>query len=215
MPAVLTSSSVVPAPRFVRSHNTAPEAPMSDITLPPQASSAHPFDAATFAERLMAKYGYKEGEGLGAEGNKGITTPLLATKVPGKRGVQRGAIVNHNKDETQEETLARYGEPSEVIVLKGFASAQVPQEQLRQKIKLSESSMGSIVRERTVYFVVAILSWIISTYDYFKCVRELEAEHTYLDECEGHSHPVVTLLSIFICLIVFFTVILLLVQHTT
>lgn len=44
--------------------------------------------------------------------------------------------MNHNKDESQEETLARYGEPSEVIVLKGFASAQVPQVQLRQKISM-------------------------------------------------------------------------------
>jgi len=94
----------------------------------------------------MARYGYKEGEGLvriprlmyqGAEGNKGITTPLVAVKLPGKRGAQRGAIVNHNNDETQAESLVRYGEPSEVIVIKGFPSAQVPFEELRKKISTS------------------------------------------------------------------------------
>lgn len=66
-----------------------------------------------------------------------------------------------------------------------------------------------------IYFVVAFLSWTISTYDYFKCIKELETEHTYLDECEGHSHPMVTLLSILICIIVLSTVIYLLVQRTT
>lgn len=72
----------------------------------------------------------------GAEGNKGILTPLIAKKVSGARGAQRGTILNHNKDENQEESLARYGEPSEVIVLKGFSSAPVPFEELRQKISM-------------------------------------------------------------------------------
>jgi len=67
----------------------------------------------------------------------------------------------------------------------------------------------------TIYIVVAFVSWAISTYDYFKCVRELETEHTYLDECEGHTHPIVTILSIIICIIVLSTVILMLVQRTT
>lgn len=40
------------------------------------------------------------------------------------------------QDVNQEESLARYGEPSEVIVLKGFSSAPVPFEELRQKISM-------------------------------------------------------------------------------
>lgn len=81
------------------------------------------------------------------------------------------------------------------------------------------SSTSSLPAENialgTIYFIVAFVSWGISIYDYFKCVQELETEHTYLDECEGHSHPVVTILSVFICIIVLSTVILMLVQRTT
>lgn len=95
--------------------------------------------------------------------------------------------------------------------LKSISASSLPTNHHTSKVSLPAENLIL----GTVYFVVSILSWIVSTYDYFKCVRELEAEHTYLDECEGHSHPIVTLLSIFICLIVFFTVILLLVQRTT
>lgn len=55
------------APQFVRSHGaelTSSFIQRSERSPSPCAISDHPFDAATFAERLMARYGYKEGEGL-------------------------------------------------------------------------------------------------------------------------------------------------------
>lgn len=64
-----------------------------------------------------------------------------------------------------------------------------------------------------IYLTVGILSWFISIFDYFKRIGELESEQTFMDECEGHTHPVVTVLSTVICIIVLATVILLLVQH--
>lgn len=42
--------------------------------------------------------------------------------------------MNHNKDETQEESLARYGQPSEVIVLTGFPLS-MSHDELRQTIR--------------------------------------------------------------------------------
>ena len=75
----------------------------------------HTPDPTKFAERLMERYGYKQGEGLGAEGNKGMVRPLEARAT--KRGAARGTIVNRNPDEAHAQARAQYGEPSEVIVL--------------------------------------------------------------------------------------------------
>ena len=80
----------------------------------PSPEPAHRPDPARFAERLMEKYGYREGEGLGAEGNKGMTRPLEARLA--KRGSARGTIVNRNRDEAAL-AKAKFGDPSEVIVL--------------------------------------------------------------------------------------------------
>lgn len=64
-----------------------------------------------------------------------------------------------------------------------------------------------------IYLAVGILSWLISIFDYFERTGELQSEQTFMDECEGHTHPVVTILSVVICFIVLATVIYLLVQH--
>ena len=78
----------------------------------PSVDPAHRPDPARFAERLMERYGYKKGEGIGAEGNKGMVRPLEARVA--KRGTARGVIVNRDRDEA---AIARemYGEPSEVV----------------------------------------------------------------------------------------------------
>lgn len=75
----------------------------------------HTPDPTKFAERLMERYGYKQGEGLGADGNKGMVRPLEARAT--KRGAARGTIVNRNPDEAHAQARAQFGEPSEVIVL--------------------------------------------------------------------------------------------------
>ena len=76
-----------------------------------------------FAARLMAKYGYREGEGLGAE-RRGITTPLQMSRVG-----RQGAIINVHGDDL-DDAAQRYGEPSEVVVLEnvGEAGTELPQE---------------------------------------------------------------------------------------
>lgn len=64
-----------------------------------------------------------------------------------------------------------------------------------------------------IYLALALLSFVVSTHDYYACIRQLEAEHTYLDECEGHTHPMVTILSCVIGLMVMATALLMLVQR--
>ena len=83
----------------------------------------------------MAKWGHREGQGLGADG-QGIVNALTVEKViqggesngkpkkggaKGKEaagmGVKRGRIVNANEDAKTREDLARFGKPSRIVVL--------------------------------------------------------------------------------------------------
>ncbi|WFC99329.1 hypothetical protein MYAM1_002073 [Malassezia yamatoensis] len=332
----------------------------------PQESGAH-----NFAERLMEKYGYKKGQGLGSEGNKGIINPLEMLKA--QKGAPRGTIVNRDQDEA---AIARdqYGEPSDVIVLSsaldlelhlsselsqeiagrleerdyetgeqdvepwrsledrivhadqlrlsgihlycddadaalredtpmksrrytrsnwfGFKSSLVPSEATRDFcarertylawvkfyiymmvlsstmlldlrlhddnyrdnetiIRALRAELGTAnqavpmlnapahqdvfqsvnpsvqwvadkvtnptTQERlglgVVYLTIACAAWVIALLDYFDCINQLETFQTYLDECEGHTSPMVTILSGVVALIIMATVLLMIIQR--
>lgn len=94
---------------------------------------------------------------------------------------------------------APYLAPSSATVLAAGES--------KSKINRENLALGII------YLIVAFLSFAVSTEDYFTCVQQLETEHTYLDECEGHTHPIVTILSCVIGLVIMATVLLMLVQR--
>lgn len=139
----------------------------------PQPNFAAPVaqpDPAGFAERLMAKYGYKQGEGLGAEGNKGITTPLQAA-----RAGKQGAIINQHGDD-RNDAAQRYGHPSEVIVLENVG---VEDRELPQEIAAAASKQG-IVQRVTVHTglhgtrVFVCFSGIAGAY---RAVREFDGMH--------------------------------------
>lgn len=83
-----------------------------------------------FAQRLMAKYGYTKGSGLGAQGT-GITTALQVKvekqkKWPDSEGggfVDRGGkgkIIGGKKKQSAEEEEGKFGAMSEVIVLRNM-----------------------------------------------------------------------------------------------
>jgi len=98
----------------------------------------HP-DPAGFAARMMAKWGHKEGQGLGAgsSGSSGLIEPLTIEQakvkakakgpmfVSGSKGAVVGGIgskdamnriINTNPDKGKEER-EKYGEPSRIVVL--------------------------------------------------------------------------------------------------
>jgi hypothetical protein len=82
-----------------------------------------------FAARLMAKWGHKEGQGLGTDGS-GIVEALSVEQVKSGKGVDgkgkggRGRIIDAGADARAKAEAERFGEPSRVIVLSNMVGPE-------------------------------------------------------------------------------------------
>lgn len=146
------SAAAAIAAKLASMHKPAPLAggiAASTSGTPATEEPKHRPDPAKFAERLMQKYGYKAGEGIGAEGNKGIVHALEAAKEAESKAKKpkfqteetranvkaMGKIVNSNFDSRQQEERERFGEPSEIVLLENMVTVDEIDDDLQDEIR--------------------------------------------------------------------------------
>ncbi|EJU05475.1 hypothetical protein DACRYDRAFT_113580 [Dacryopinax primogenitus] len=128
-------------------------APEENAGTPPEEADSH-----NFAARMMAKWGHKEGQGLGVSG-AGIVHALSVEKVGGaKKGKPEqgrsgmGKIINVNEDVKLKEEVERWGEHSQVICLRNMVGKEDVDADLQGEIAEECSKHGVVER---VYIHVA------------------------------------------------------------
>lgn len=97
----------------------------------------------TAAQRMMAKMGWKQGQGLGKQ-EQGITTPLMAKKTDRRAGV----IVNasESKSEKKTKSVNINGPPTRVMLLRNMVGPGEVDDELEDEVASECAKYGTVTR---------------------------------------------------------------------
>lgn len=97
----------------------------------------------TAAQRMMAKMGWKQGQGLGKQ-EQGITTPLMAKKTDRRAGV----IVNASESKTEKKpkSVNLNGPPTRVLLLWNMVGPGEVDDELEDEVASECSKYGTVTR---------------------------------------------------------------------
>ncbi|KAI4368062.1 hypothetical protein MLD38_016668 [Melastoma candidum] len=97
----------------------------------------------TAAQRMMAKMGWKEGQGLGKQ-EQGMTTPLMAKKTDRRAGV----IVNasETKGEKKVKSVNFNGPPTRVLLLRNMVGPGEVDDELEEEVGSECTKYGKVTR---------------------------------------------------------------------
>ncbi|EOA37969.1 hypothetical protein CARUB_v10009438mg [Capsella rubella] len=98
----------------------------------------------TAAQRMMAKMGWKQGQGLG-KSEQGITTPLMAKKTDRRAGV----IVNASENKSAEKKVKSVninGEPTRILLLRNMVGPGEVDDELEDEVGGECGKYGTVTR---------------------------------------------------------------------
>ncbi|KMZ58204.1 Splicing factor 45 [Zostera marina] len=99
----------------------------------------------TAAQRMMAKMGWKKGQGLGKQ-EQGITTPLMAKKTDRRAGVIVNASDSAKSETKKPKSVSFNGTPTRVLLLRNMVGPGEVDDELEDEVASECAKYGTVTR---------------------------------------------------------------------